>query len=101
MHYRDPIPLRALETWKLRVLLISGLVVLFLNSFDGSLLDMHIPRGLDFYLTIASVYFATNPQKRAERTRDHVFTSMFFPGAFVTALLPFFSLLMFAIDQGW
>ena len=101
MQYRDPIQLRALEAWKLRLLLGSGLAILFFNSFGGSLLGMHIPHGLDFYLTIASCYFAMNPQRRAERRRDEVLTSMFFPGAFVTALLPFFSLLLFALQQEW
>ena len=101
MHYRDPIRLRALEAWKLRVLLGSGLVILFFNSFGDSLLGMSIPHGLDFYLTIASCYFAMNPQRRAERRRDLMLTSLFFPGAFVTALLPFFSLLLFAVEQGW
>ena len=101
MQYRDPIPLRAIETWKLRVLLASGLAILFVNSFSDALLGMQIPRGLDFYLTIASCYFAMNPQKRVEKTRDQVFTSMFFPGAFVTALLPFFSLILFALHQEW
>jgi len=101
VHYRDPIQLRAVEAWKLRALLGSGLVILFINSFGDALLGMAIPHGLDFYLTIASCYFAMNPQRRAERKRDEVLTSLFFPGAFVTALLPFFSLLLFALEQEW
>ena len=101
MHYRDPVKLRIFEAWKLRLLLLSGLGVLFFNSFGAALLGIQIPHGLDFYLTIASVYFALNPQRRAEQHREQVFISVLFPGAFVTALLPFYSVILFALQQGW
>jgi hypothetical protein len=101
VYFRDPVKLRAFEAWKLRVLLLSGLIVLFFNSFGASLLEMHIPHGLDFYLTIASCYFATNPQRRIEQFREQVLVLLLFPGAFVTALLPFYSFILFTIQQGW
>jgi len=101
VYFNDPWKLRALEAWKLRVLLFGGLAVLFFNSFGAFLLGMHIPKGLDFYLTIASCYFAVNPQRRAERYREQVINLLLFPGAFVTSLLPFYSVILFALQQGW
>jgi hypothetical protein len=101
VYFRDPIRLRAFEAWKLRVLLAGGLIVLFVNSFGASLLEMRIPHGLDFYLTIASCYFAMNPQRRIEQFREQVFVLLLFPGAFVTAMLPFYTFILFAIQQGW
>ena len=100
MHYQDPVKRRTFEAWKLRLLLFSGLGVLFYNSFGAVPIGLQFPHALDFYLIIASVYFAMNPQRRAEQYRDQVFIFVLFPGAFVTAILPFYSVILFVLQQG-
>lgn len=101
MYFNDPWKLRALEAWKLRLLLFGGLCVLLLAAVNESLLGIPISPPLAAYLTIASGYFALNPQRRVEKSREQVLLAVFFPGAFVTAMLPFYSLLSLALKNGW
>lgn len=101
MYFNDPWKLRVLEAWKLRILLLGGLFVLLLAAANESLLGIPIPPGLAAYLTIASGYFALDPQQRIEKSREQVLLAVFFPGAFVTAMLPFYSLLSLALRNGW
>lgn len=101
MYFNEPWKLRALEAWKLRVLLFGGLVVLLLAAVNENLLGLPIPPGLAAYLTIASGYFALDPQRRIEKYREHILLVALFPGAFVTALLPFYSAILFTLNQGW
>jgi hypothetical protein len=101
VHFNDPWKLRVFEAWKLRVLLFGGLFVLLLAVVNEEIFGLPIPPGLAAYLTIASGYFALDPQQRIEKSREQVLLAVFFPGAFVTALLPFYSLLSLALKNGW
>lgn len=101
MHFNDPWKLRAFEAWKLQALLVGGLFILFLAAVNESILGIPISPGLAAYLTIASGYFALNPQQRIEKSRGQILLAVFFPGAFVTAMLPFYSLLSLALKNGW
>ena len=101
MYFNDPWKLRALEAWKLRGLLLGGLFILLLSAVNESILGIPISPSLAAYLTIASGYFALDPQRRIEKSREQIFLMVFFPGAFVTAMLPFYSLLSLALKNGW
>jgi hypothetical protein len=101
VYFNDPWKFRTLEAWKLRILLLGGLFVLLLAAMNESMLGIPIPPGLAAYLTIASGYFALDPQHRIEKSREQVLLVVFFPGAFVTAMLPFYSLLSLALRNGW
>jgi hypothetical protein len=101
VYFNDPWKLRALEAWKLRILLFGGLFVLLLATVNKEILGLPISPGLAAYLTIASGYFALDPQRRIEKSREHVLLVVLFPGAFVTALLPFYSVLLLTLQQGW
>jgi hypothetical protein len=87
--------------WKLRLLFLSGVVLLVIDSMNESILGVKIPLGLDLYLAFASMYFAIDPQIRVRKYREQVLLLLLFPGAFVTALLPFYSAILFAVRQGW
>jgi hypothetical protein len=89
------------DTWKLRILLFAGLSVLLLDAVNEQILGLTVPRVLSVYLTIASGYFALDPQRRIEKCRENVVLMMLFPGAFVTAMLPFYSLIFFALINNW
>ena len=89
------------ETWKLRALLIGGLLLALGDHVSGQSLNLGIPRGVDAYLIVSSFYFALDPQGRVEKWRQEVLLFLLFPGAFVTALVPFYTLLLFTVRWGW
>jgi hypothetical protein len=80
------------ETWKLRALLIGGLLLVLGDHVSGQSLHLGIPRGIDAYLLVSSFYFALDPQGRVEKWRQELLLFLLFPGAFVTALVPLFAL---------
>jgi hypothetical protein len=43
------------EVWKLRLLLLSGLALLLIDTVDGQVLGMRVPTTLVLYLGIASL----------------------------------------------
>lgn len=89
------------EVWKLRGLLLCGLLLLLIDAVNEQVLGVRIPNALALYLAIASFYFAIDPQKHFFHYREQVLLFCLFPGAFVTALLPFYTLLFFALEKGW
>jgi hypothetical protein len=89
------------NVWKLRLLFLSGVVLLVVNSVNKTILGIAIPLGLDLYLAFASMYFAIDPQIRVRKYREQVLLLILFPGAFVTALLPFYTVIFFALQRDW
>ena len=89
------------EVWKLRALLLSGLLVLLIDAVNEQVLGIQIPNSLALYLAIASFYFAVDPQKHFLQYREQVLLFCLFPGAFTTAIMPIYALLFFAIRKGW
>jgi hypothetical protein len=89
------------NVWKLRLLFLSGVVLLVVDSINENVLGIDVPFGLDLYLAFASMYFAIDPQIRVRKYREQVLLLVLFPGAFVTALLPFYTAVLFALRQNW
>jgi hypothetical protein len=89
------------EVWKLRFFLLSGLLVLLVNAVNEQVLGMPIPNLLALYLASASFYFAVDPQKHFLQCREQKLLFCLFPGAFVTALLPLYTVLLFALERDW
>ena len=83
------------NAWRLRALLIGGLVLIVTDSVSEGRLQLGIPRGLDIYLIVSGFYFALDPQKRIEKRRQELLVLLLFPGAFVAALFPLYALLLF------
>ena len=89
------------DVWKLRGLLLSGLVVLLIDAVNEQVLGIRIPSSLALYLAGASLYFAIDPQKRFMNYQEQVLLLCLFPGAFATAILPLYAALFFALMKGW
>jgi hypothetical protein len=89
------------DVWKLRGLLLSGLLVLLIDTVNEQVLGMRIPNSLTLYLALASIYFAVDPQKRFMNYQEQVLLLCLFPGAFATAVLPLYAALFFALMRGW
>lgn len=89
------------NVWKLRALFLSGVALVVIGSFDEKILGVKAPFGLDLYLAFASMYFAIDPELRVRKYRERVLLLLLFPGAFVTALLPLYSLIFFVMKLGW
>lgn len=88
------------DVWKLRLLFLSGVVLLVIDSVNETVLGIEVPFGLDPYLALASMNFAIDPKIRVRKYREQVLLLILFPGAFVTALLPFYIVIMFALQYG-
>ena len=86
-----------LNAWRLRILMGIGVLLLLVDILDGKALDLQIPWWIAIYLIIASFYFASNPQKIDRKRTAEVFTYLFFPGAFVTVLVPACAVFLFLI----
>jgi hypothetical protein len=89
------------NVWKLRLLFLGGVALLVIDSVNGNVLGINVPFGLDLYLAFASLYFAIDPQLRVRKYREQVLLLILFPGAFVTALLPFYTVLLFTLRRNW
>jgi hypothetical protein len=84
----------AWNAWKLRTFLLMGLTFIILNHANEHVLRLGIPHGLDLYLIVASFYFSLSPQKRVATSGQKMFVFLFFPGAFVTTLVPLYAALL-------
>lgn len=89
------------DVWKLRILFLSGVALLVVDSVNEQVFGIKVPLGIDIYLAFASMYFAIDPQIRVRKYREQALLLTLFPGAFVTALLPFYTLIMFALRHDW
>lgn len=89
------------DVWKLRILFLSGVALLVVDSVNEQVFGIRVPLGIDIYLAFASMYFAIDPQIRVRKYREQALLLALFPGAFVTALLPFYTLIMFALRRDW
>jgi hypothetical protein len=84
----------AWNAWKLRIFLLLGLALIVFDNVSEGQLSLGVPRGLALYLIASSLYFAINPQKRVEKAVRRALVYSFFPGAFVTTLVPLYTVLL-------
>ena len=87
--------LASLYAWQLRLSLLIGLGVLFVEWSGRGALPVSIPQGLCIYLALSSCYFALVPRGRLVRLYQKICTFACFPGAFVTSVLPIYIGLFF------
>ena len=80
---------------QLRILMGIGVLVLLVDLIEPTYLDLQIPWWISLYLIAASFYFATNAQKMVIKRSEEALTYFFFPGAFVTALIPVYAIIVF------
>lgn len=83
------------NAWRLRALLLCGLVLIVTDGVSEGRLQLGVPRGIDIYLIVSGFYFALDLQKRIEKRRQELLALLFFPGAFVASLIPLYALLLF------
>ena len=83
------------NAWKLRALLIGGLMLVVVDNVSGGSLNLGFPRGLEVYLIISSFYFVLDPQGRIEKRRQELLVLFLFPGAFVAAFVPMYAIFLF------
>ena len=81
--------------WLLRVLMGIGVLVIVFDFIEPTRLEMGIPWYISIYLVAASFYFAANAQKMVVKRSEEMLTYFFFPGAFVTALIPAYAITLF------
>jgi hypothetical protein len=81
--------------WLLRVLMGIGVLVIMFDFIEPTRLEMGIPWYISIYLVAASFYFAANAQKMVVKRSEEMLTYFFFPGAFVTALIPAYAITLF------
>jgi NhaP-type Na+/H+ or K+/H+ antiporter len=81
--------------WQLRVLMGIGVLILVFDFIEPTYLGLQIPWYMSIYLVVASFYFAANAQKMVMRRSEEMLTYFFFPGAFVTALIPAYAITLF------
>ena len=81
--------------WQLRILMGVGVLVIVFDLIEPTRLELRIPWYMSIYLVAASFYFAANPQKRVAKRSAEMLTYFFFPGAFATALIPAYAIMLF------
>ncbi len=81
--------------WQLRILMGIGVLVLLIDLIEPTYFDLQIPWWISLYLVVGSFYFAANAQKIVIKRSEEVLTYFFFPGAFVTALVPVYAIILF------
>jgi hypothetical protein len=81
--------------WQLRVLMGIGVLVVVFDFIEPTYLQMGIPWYISLYLVAASFYFAANAQRMVLKRSDEMLTYFFFPGAFMTALIPAYAIALF------
>jgi hypothetical protein len=87
---------RATRTiWQLRILMGIGVLVIVFDLIEPTRLKLGIPWYISIYLVAASFYFAANVQKVVVKRSAEMLTYFFFPGAFVTALIPAYAITLF------
>ncbi|MGE0821038.1 MAG: hypothetical protein AB7G75_28315 [Candidatus Binatia bacterium] len=83
--------------WQLRILMGVGVLLLLSDLVERQSLGLRIPWLLSCYLIGASFYFAMYAQKMVLNRKEEMLTYMLFPGAFVTALVPAYTLFLFLV----
>jgi hypothetical protein len=89
------------NAWKLRAFLLGGLAVIATDLLSDGILDLETSVWLNIYLFISGLYFVASPQSRVATRWQERLVQIFFPGAFVTTLLPIYALALFLIRSGW
>lgn len=89
------------NAWKLRMFLISGLIVIAINLLSHGILDLDLSVWLSIYLLVSGFYFVLSPQDRVATRWQVRLVQIFFPGAFITTLLPIYTLMLFLAKRGW
>jgi len=83
---------------QLRILMCLGVFLLIADLIERQSLGLKIPWLISLYLIGASFYFAKCAQKIVLERREEVLTYFLFPGAFITALVPAYTLFLFLIS---
>lgn len=81
--------------WQLRVLMCLGVLLLLADLVERQSLGLRVPWVISIYLISASFYFAKHGQKMVTERREEALTYFLFPGAFVTALVPAYTLFLY------
>lgn len=81
--------------WQLRILMGIGVLVLLIDFIEPTYFDLQIPWWMSLYLIAASFYFAASARKMVIKRSEEALTYFFFPGAFVTALVPVYAIILF------
>ena len=81
--------------------LISGLIVIVINLLSDGILDLDLSVWLSIYLLVSGFYFVLSPQDRVATRWQVRLVKIFFPGAFITTLLPIYTLMLFLAKRGW
>lgn len=81
--------------WQLRVFMGIGVLIVVFDLIEPTRLELGIPWYMSIYLIAASFYFAVNAQKMVVKRSEEMLTYFFFPGAFVTALIPAYAITLF------
>ena len=87
--------------WRMRAFLIGGLVIIVIDLLSQGILDLEVPIEVYIYLFVAGFYFAINLRSRVATRRQELLVHFFFPGAFITTLLPVYTLVLFLAKHGW
>jgi hypothetical protein len=82
----------------LRLLMCLGVFLLLADLVERQSLGLKVPWLISFYLISSSLYFAKCAQKMVLGRREEVLTYFLFPGAFITALVPAYTLFLFLIS---
>ena len=89
----------ARNLWQLRILMGMGVLFLLADLVERQSLGLRIPWMISIYLISASFYFAKHAQKMVLERREEALTYLLFPGAFVTALVPAYTLFLFLVGS--
>lgn len=81
--------------WQLRVLMCLGVFLLLADLVERQSLGLKVPWVISLYLIGASFYFAKHGQTMVTERREEALTYFLFPGAFVTALVPAYTLFLY------
>lgn len=82
---------------QLRILMCLGVLLLLADLVEKQSLGLKVPWVISIYLIGASFYFARHAQKMGLERREEVLTYLLFPGAFITALVPAYTLFLFLV----
>ena len=83
--------------WQLRICMCLGVLLLLADLVERQSLGLKVPWLISLYLISASFYFARHGQKMVMERREEMLTCFLFPGAFITALVPAYTLFLFLV----
>ena len=84
---------------QLRILMCLGVFLLLADLVERQSLGLRVPWLISLYLISASFYFAKHAQRMVLERREEALTYFLFPGAFITALVPAYTLFLFLIGS--